>query len=433
MSLSVGIRREDKSVWERRVPIIPDHVEEIRNQGVAVVVQPSEIRIYRENEYTAAGAIIDEDLSRCPLVMAVKEIPESFFRRGGAYMFFSHTIKGQPYNMGMLRRLMELECHLIDYERVVDDKNRRLIFFGWHAGVSGMIETLRAFGKRLEIEGIKSPFGAVKQPHEYESIREIKTALDVIGQWIKTEGVPENLRPLTVGFAGYGNVAQGAQEMLDVLPTIEVSPAELGSVTADTLGAENTIFKIVFKEEDMVVPRDKTQPFELQDYYDHPEKYEGIFERYLPNLSVLVNCIYWDEPYPRLVTKDYLKNRWAETPLKVIGDISCDIDGSIEATAKATDPGDPSFVWNPETDDITMGCAGNGPVIMAVDILPSEIPRDSSIHFSNILKEYVPAMAKADWDADFKDLILPDPIKRAVVVHQGRLTPDYEYMEKFLD
>jgi alpha-aminoadipic semialdehyde synthase len=335
--------------------------------------------------------------------------------------------------MDMLKRLMELECHLIDYERVVDDKNRRLIFFGWHAGVSGMIESLRALGKRLEIDGVKSPFSAVKQPHEYESIREIKTALDVIGQWIKTEGLPESLRPFTVGFAGYGNVAQGAQEMLDVLPTTEVSPAELATITASTKGAESTIFKIVFKEEDMAVPRDKTQAFELQDYYDHPEKYEGIFEQYLPNLSVLVNCIYWDEPYPRLVTKDYLRNRWVGTPLKVIGDISCDIDGSIEATAMATEPGDPSFVWDPDTDSITMGCAGNGPVIMAVDILPSEIPRDASTHFSNILKEYVPAMAKADWNADFKDLVLPDPIKRAVVLHQGRLTPDYEYMKKFLD
>ena len=193
MSLSVGIRREDKSVWERRVPIIPDHIGEIKNEGVAVVIQPSEIRVYRENEYTAAGATIDEDLSKCPLVIAVKEMPATFFRQGGAYMFFSHTIKGQSYNMDMLKRLMELECHLIDYERVVDDKNRRLIFFGWHAGVSGMIETLRALGKRLEIDGIKSPFSAVKQPHEYASIREIKTALDVVGQWIRTEGLPEKV------------------------------------------------------------------------------------------------------------------------------------------------------------------------------------------------------------------------------------------------
>jgi alpha-aminoadipic semialdehyde synthase len=420
-------------VWERRVPIIPDHVGEIKEQGVDVVVQPSEIRVYREKEYAAAGATIDEDLTGCPLVIAVKEMPASFFWKGGAYMFFSHTIKGQSYNMDMLKRLMELECHLIDYERVVNDKNQRLIFFGWHAGVSGMIETLRALGQRLEIEGVKSPFSAIKQPHEYESIREIKTALDVVGRWIATEGLPERLRPLTVGFAGYGNVAQGAQEMLDVLPTAEVSPAELANVTKNAPGAENTIFKIVFKEEDMVVPRNKAHAFELQDYYDHPEKYEGVFEQYLPNLSVLVNCIYWDEPYPRLVTKDYLKNRWAGTPLKVIGDISCDIDGSIEATAKATEPGDPSFVWNPDTDDITMGCAGNGPVIMAVDILPSEIPRDASTHFSNILREYVPAMAKADWNADFKDLALPGPIKRAVILHKGRLTPDYEYMSKFLD
>ncbi|MEJ2721664.1 MAG: hypothetical protein P8181_11095, partial [bacterium] len=246
MPVCVGIRREDKSVWERRVPIIPDHIGDLKSEGVDIVIQPSETRIYREKEFTAAGATVDEDLSKCPLVIGVKEIPPSFFRKGGAYMFFSHTIKGQSYNMAMLRRMMELECQLIDYERVVDSKNRRLIFFGWHAGVSGMVETLVALGRRLEHEGIKSPFGAVRQPHEYESIHEIKTALDVVGQWIAVEGLPTALRPLVVGFAGYGNVSRGAQEMLDVLPTTEVGPEDLSGITADTAGAANSIFKVVF-------------------------------------------------------------------------------------------------------------------------------------------------------------------------------------------
>ncbi len=433
MSYCIGVRREDRSIWERRVPVVPDHVKELRDEGIDVVVQPSDIRIFGEGEYLAAGAAVKEDLSECHVVFGVKEIPSSLFRERGTYMFFSHTIKGQTYNIPMLKRMMELECQLIDYERVVDEKNRRLIFFGWHAGVAGMIESLVALGRRLESDGLKSPFTALKQPHAYGSIREIKTALEVIGRWIEVDGLPREVLPLTIGFAGYGNVSQGAQEMLDVLPTTEIRPNELEAISADTPGADKTIFKVVFKEEDMVIPRHEGEKFVLQDYYDHPEKYDGIFENYLPNLTVLVNCIYWDEKYPRLVTKDYLKNRWKGTRLVVIGDISCDVDGSIEATAKATEPGNPSFVWDPGTDSVVDGWKGNGPVIMAVDILPSELPRDASVYFSNVLKAHIPAIARADFSVDFKNVALPEPIKRALILHQGKLTPDYEYMSAFLD
>jgi alpha-aminoadipic semialdehyde synthase len=433
MAVCIGIRREDKSIWERRVPLIPDHVREIEREGVEVLVQPSEIRFFKESEYQAAGAEISEDLSKCSAVFAVKEIPSSFFHPNGTYMFFSHTIKGQEYNMPMLKRMMEIGCQLIDYEKVVDDKGRRLIFFGWHAGVSGMIESLVAFGRKLKSQGIDSPFSAIKQPHEYNTIEEIKVALEVVGRWIQAEGLPDEILPVTVGVAGYGNVAQGAQEMLDILPITTIQPNQLKDIKAGSKAAKNTIFKAVFKEEDMVVPKNDQDRFELQDYYDHPEKYTGIFEKYLPHMSMLINCIYWDERYPRLVTKKYLQEKWAGTRLAVLGDISCDIDGSIEVTSKVTEPGDPTYVYDPEKDAIIDGWEGNGPVVMPVDILPSELPQDASKYFSNVLKDFIPAIAKADYTVDFKDLALPEPIKRAMILHRGKLTPDFEYIAKYLD
>jgi alpha-aminoadipic semialdehyde synthase len=432
MADRIGIRREDKSEWERRVPLIPDHVRALLAQGVEIVVQPSEIRVFKESEYETVGAAIDEDLSSCKVVFGIKEIPSSFFREGGTYVFFSHTIKGQDYNMPMLRRLMELGCNLIDYERVVDGHNRRLIFFGRQAGQAGMVESINAFGGRLDIEGIRSPFSAIKRPLHYESLSEIKVALDVLGSWIRAEGLPQEIVPMVVGFAGYGNVSLGAQEMLDILPVEEVSPAGLSGISARTPGAEHAIFKVVFKEEDMVLPKAPGTAFELQDYYDHPEKYIGRFEDYIPHLSVLVNCIFWTERYPRLVTKRYLKAHWPELKLRVIGDISCDVNGSIEATYKPTEPGDPNYVYEPGTESYRDGLGGDGPVIMAVDILPSEIPRDSSIYFSGVLKDYMPAIAKADYSAPFEELELPDPVKRAVILHHGELTPDYKYMSEFL-
>jgi saccharopine dehydrogenase (NAD+, L-lysine-forming) len=432
MPVCIGIRHEDKSIWERRVPVIPEHVKELIEDGVKVFVEPSATRIFKEDEFKNAGATIQKDLSNCPVVFGVKEIPASFFQENSTYIFFSHVIKGQSYNMPMLKRMMELKCQLIDYERIIDDKGMRLIFFGWHAGVSGMVESIAALGQRLKNLGIDNPFTAQKQPLNYDSIEEIKGVLAGIGQQIKTNGLPKEILPLTVGFAGYGNVSRGAQEMLDILPTREVSPAELKNITAGTEGAANTIFKVVFKEQDMVHPKAPADSFVLQDYYDHPEKYEGNFEDYLPHLSVLVNCIYWDERYPRLVTKNYLKQNWQGSRLQVIGDISCDINGSIEATEKAPEPGNPVYVYDPFNGTITDGVDGNGPVIMAVDILPSEIPRDASNYFSNVLKGYIPDIAKADYGVAFEDLALPDEIKRAVILHRGQLTPDYEYISKFL-
>ena len=432
MTVCVGIRREDKSVWERRVPLVPEHVGEIKQQGVDVKIQPSEIRVFKENEYELAGATVTEDLSSCNAVFAVKEIPSGFFRRGGTYVFFSHVIKGQEYNMPMLRKMMELECNLIDYETIVDDKGMRLVFFGWHAGVAGMVETLVALGKRLDGKGINNPFSALKQPHQYESIKEIKTVLEVIAHWIRVGGLPVETVPLTIGLTGYGNVSRGAQEMLDILPVKEISPGELKNLTAETPGVNHYIFKTVFKEEHLVVPKNSGDAFVLQDYYDNPGKYESVFEDYLPHLTALVNCIYWEEKYPRLVTREYLRTRWTEDGLLVVGDISCDINGSIEVVSKVTEPGSPAFVYNPKVDSITDGYDGYGPVIIAVDILPSEIPRDASVYFSNVLKEYMPAVTKADYGVEFAELDLPAPIKNGMILHRGKFTPKFEYISQFL-
>jgi len=177
MSVYIGIRREDKSIWERRVPIIPEHVRQLREEhSIEVRVQPSEIRVFQDEEFAQAGAWVEEDLSPCPVVFAVKEIPSHFFHPGHTYVFFAHVIKGQPYNMSMLRRLLELGCQLIDYEKVTDERGRRLIFFGRHAGLAGMIDTLWALGQRLNWEDIPNPFSDLHQACQYDSLAQAKAA-----------------------------------------------------------------------------------------------------------------------------------------------------------------------------------------------------------------------------------------------------------------
>jgi saccharopine dehydrogenase (NAD+, L-lysine-forming) len=178
MSAFIGIRREDKSEWERRVPVIPQDAAELQQKhGIRVLVQPSNVRAFTEEEFTQAGITVQEDLSPCPVIFGIKEIPKDLFEPDKAYVFFAHVIKGQPYNMPMLRRLLKLGCTLIDYERVVDEKNRRLIFFGWHAGVAGIMDTLWALGQRLAWEGIPTPFADLHPTHTYHDLTEAKEAL----------------------------------------------------------------------------------------------------------------------------------------------------------------------------------------------------------------------------------------------------------------
>ncbi|UCE26043.1 MAG: hypothetical protein JSW52_06660 [Candidatus Coatesbacteria bacterium] len=431
----IGIRREDKNVWERRVPLTPEHVRDlIEDFDVEVVVQPSEIRVYTAGEYESAGATVREDLKDCDAVFAVKELPVDFIQPGQTYMFFAHVIKGQAYNMPMLRRLLDYGCTVIDYELVTDDKGRRIIFFGRHAGLAGMVDTLWAFGRRLEWEGVENPFGEIKPACDYDNLDEIKTAVKTVGGRIKTERLPERLRPLVIGFAGYGNVSRGAQEVLDYLPVTPVAPDDLGELMSRTDYPGKTVYKVVFEERHMVRPAVVGDEFELQDYYDHPEKYEPDFEKYLPHLNILVNCVYWDARYPRLVTKEYLEENFpAKTRLKVVGDISCDVEGAVEATVKITTPGDPVFVYNPMTGETADGFEGEGPVILAVDTLPAEIPREASEHFGAMLEPYVPAIARADYNVPFSELELPPPIKRAVLAHRGALTEKFEYLIDVLE
>lgn len=431
MSFTFGIRREDKNKWERRVPLIPRHIQKLKEQcDIDAIVQPSSIRVYLEKEYENAGAVINEDLSSCPVIFAVKEIPIDFFEPKKAYVFFSHTIKGQEYNMPMLKKMMDMKCNLIDYEKITDERGARLVFFGRFAGLAGMIDTLWSLGQRLQSQNIDTPFNEIKQTVHYKNLDDAKKHLEEVGEQIKENGIPESLTPMIVGFAGYGHVSNGAQEILDILPTEEISPKEIKKVFENP--SNRCVYKVVFKERDMVEPISSDDSFELQDYYNHPEKYRSIFEEYVSNLTILMNCIYWDGRYPRLVTKDFVKTNYENLKLRVIGDISIDINGAIEFTEKSTTSDAPSFIYNPGTDSIKDGFEGKGIVVMGVDNLPCELPKESSNAFSTILLDFVPEIVKADYTKEFEDCALPPEIKRAVILYHGKLTPDYRYIDKYL-
>lgn len=430
----IGIREEDKYVAERRVSITPDHAKRLlEKHQIEVHFKPSKKRIYRDEEFLAAGCKPDESLTDPDIIFGVKEIPINSFEKNKTYIFFSHVIKGQPYNMPMLKKMMEMECNLIDYERVVDENNRRLIFFGRFAGLAGTINSLWSLGLRLKAQGIDTPFLKLKHAVEYHSLKEVQEAITIIGKEIKEKGLPKEICPLVIGITGYGNVSKGAQEITDLLPIQEISPAELLTLKGKEANCK-VIYKVVFKEIDMFKKMDGGE-FDLQHFFHNPTEYRADFEKFIPSISVLINCIYWDNNFDRIVKKSHLKEHWKEEDFKltVIGDITCDPDGSIEATHKGTDIEDPIFVYHPETEVPTFGHTGEGILIMAVDILPSELPRDSSYAFADALEPFVAAIANCDYALPFEQLTLPMPIRKAMILHKGKLTPDYLYLEKFVN
>jgi len=434
MSNFIGIRHEDKYELETRAPLTPKHVERlVKQKKLDIIVQTSYKRVFTDEEYIKAGAKIARDLKKCSVIFGVKEIPVSAFEENKTYVFFAHVIKGQPYNMPMLKRMMDLKCNLIEYERVVDEQGKRLIFFGHYAGLAGMINSLWALGLRMKDHGYISNLLKIKQAHHYHSLKEAKDDVSAIGQLIAERGVPHELRPFVIGFTGNGNVSKGAQEICGLLPVKEISPEKLLTLHLRKKLPDNIIYKVIFNEEDLY-ENVSGEPFDLHDYYANPQKYNSKFEKYISHLSVLINCIYWDKRYPRLVTKEYLKKAFSKgrPKLSVIGDISCDVQGSVECTLKPTPISDPIYVFDPFTDEITSGHQGKGMLIMAVDILPSELPRDSSSGFGDVLVNFVKPIADADFDENFEDLDLPKAIKKGLILHRGELTPEYKYLEEFI-
>ena len=424
----IGIRHEDKSKWEGRVPLVPADVKQLTDEhGIAFQVQNSPTRVFDAQAYQAAGATSADNLDACPIILGVKEIPPERFEPNKTYVFFSHTIKAQPANMPALRRMIELGCTLIDYERIVDDEGRRLVFFGRYAGLAGMIDTLWSLGRRLQHEGIENPFSRVRPAHQYDHLEHFKREFAGVADEIRDQGLPVQITPFVCGFAGYGQVSLGAQAIYDLLPTHTVSPRELAGLAPDS----KTCYKVVFHEEHLAERTDAAHPFDLSEYYLHPELYRACFFPHVEHLTILVNCIYWEPKYPCLITHEQFRQLYAtdQPRLRAIGDITCDIDGSLACTTHATTPDNPVYVYDSATGETVAGVAGRGPVVLAVDFLPCELPLDASIHFSNSFKPFVPGLAGADFSRTLEQSGLPLELQRATIVYKGQLTEPYRYLE----
>jgi len=435
---TIGIRREDKNRWERRVPLSPDHVQTLVEQGIDVVVQPSSLRIFDNEAYADAGATVKEDLSDADCILAVKEVPEELLIGNKTYMFFSHTIKAQHKNMPMLDTILAKNIRLIDYERIVNSAGQRLVRFGRYAGIAGMIDCLRALGNRLLFLKHSTPFLHLGYTHMYANLEAAKQAVSAIGEEILLKGVPKDLSPMIFVFTGgEGSCSKGAREIFELLPHKYVTPEELPALMkSKEPGHRFRVYGCKVGSADYMVPKDKNQKYNRAEYYANPENYECNFaSKIAPYASVIVNNTYWDEQFPRLIDRNQMKELWRKRSkgrLLAIADISCDVNGSIESMAKTSNIDEPVFVFDPATNKTSESIDSPGVLFLAVDNLPTELPKEASCYFGDLLMPYLPAIVNSDKDIPYPEMEkqLPPEVYPAVVTANGSLTSPYEYISE---
>lgn len=437
---TIGILRECKNKWERRVAITPNEVKKIIAMGIKVIVQSSTLRCYSDDQFIDAGATIQEDMSPASVIFGVKEVPIPDLIANKTYFFFSHTIKAQSYNMGLLDKLLELNIRMVDYECIREPKRpgevpQRLVAFGRYAGIAGAFDFLRGIGEYLLERKFQTPFVYFGSSYMYGSYLDMQVTLSKISRDILIAGLPRSQCPMVFAVTGNGRVAEGSMEVLTQLPHVKVDPKDLHAFCADPANKKNNKQIVIcqFLTQDMVKRMDG-KPYEKQDYRNNPHEYTDTFHSYLDCVSWLVNCIYWEAKYPRVLSRDALKKAVAAGKSKLMGvtDISADYEGSVEFTSRFTSIEEPFLLYDPLTMTFKEKIAEFSKdeiLFHSVDHLPAEMPKEASDHFGSKLMPFIKQVVNADfntpWD-QVKDL--PEEIYNAVIAANGQLTPSYKYI-----
>mmetsp|Transcript_42248 Transcript_42248/g.132307 ORF Transcript_42248/g.132307 Transcript_42248/m.132307 type:complete len:1086 (-) Transcript_42248:257-3514(-) len=452
----LGILREEYSCWERRSPLAPKHVARLTGAGVTVKVQPSGLRSFVDADYIAAGATLDEDLDGADLIVGVKPPNNNTLKANTSYMFFSHTIKAQPENMPLLDEALFKKVRMIDYECIRDGGRAdapRLVAFGYYAGLAGMIDTFQALGQKAMRRGLNTPFLSCPTTHQFASLEDARRCVRKVGAEIAAKGVPGDLHPLVVGFTGAGNSARGAQEIFELLPHEYVSPDQLKYLSQHPEEFKRArVYGVRLSDEHLFEKKESSGMgvvFNKAEYRSQPELYRSKFSRTAKYVTAVVNCIYWDERFPRLMTREEAKDLFAEARRNdeepkfcVLSDITCDIGGPFEFLHDSTYPDKPYYNWDPDYVDVFgktevyEGVRGPGVAVQAVDILPSELPRESSVFFGDQLMPFLPrlldnaaAYRQNDGAAVALDGVAAE-VSGACITAAGELQPAYGYISK---
>ncbi|KAH7099522.1 Saccharopine dehydrogenase-domain-containing protein [Auriculariales sp. MPI-PUGE-AT-0066] len=434
-TLTLGIRREDPTrIWERRCPLTPLAVHDLVRQGVRVLVQPCNRRVFPLRDFVEAGAESHDTLHPAHVVLGIKETPLPELERlldpvdgeRRTHVMFSHTIKGQPYNMGLLARFLREENSptLIDHELLTNDKGSRTVGFGWFAGAAGAVEGLIASAHDHLQLGIASPFLHLARPYTHTSLASMLDAVRNL------KPVPTPLAPFVIAVTGRGNVARGALDVFRELPGLKEIPASaLPDLVARPSDATANVYLVHAQPEDYIFRKDGGK-YDRDAYYAHPDQFVSRFHNLIaPYLTLFVNGTGWSPGFPRLMTTEQLglavkqARELSPSRFTTIADVSCDIDGGLEFFHRSTTIDDPVYhvpISSPDAKD--------GVSIMGVDILPTELPADASAHFSEKLSPYLRALLRLP-PRDGEDAqCIERALDRASVAREGRLADKFQWL-----
>ncbi|KAG2207514.1 hypothetical protein INT47_004264, partial [Mucor saturninus] len=437
---TVGIRREDKSRWERRAALTPNAVKKlIQETGTQVYIQPSTKRIFTNESYEKAGAMITEDISKANIILGIKEVPESALLSDKTYVFFSHTHKGNKKNMPMLQKILDKNIRLIDYELMKDETGKRLVAFGHYAGNAGMIDSLHGMGHRFLGLGYSTPFMYISKAHAYPTIAEAKLALNRMGEEIVKNGTPKDFGPLVYGFTGSGNVTQGALEIFKEVPHEFVPAEDLAKLVNDKNPRLDKVYGVQLEVKDYVEQKSGKPLVDYEDYLNHPEKYQSNFHKTIaPYTNCVVTGAYWDERYPRLLTNEQLRDfeklklngDIKKGKMMALADIVCDVKGAFECLSHSTNVDDGFFYYDAIKNQEHDNAEGPGIQVMGIDILPAEFPVESSEFFSKALYPFIKEMVNAEPNPPLDQL---SPLLRnATIADHGKLTKPHQALNAML-
>jgi len=401
-TLRVGILRETRNPPDRRVPLTPPQIVALEElyPDVEFFVQPSDYRCYSNEEYEYLDIPLREDLHDCDILLGVKEVDRRTFIPEKTYLFFAHIAKKQPHNLDMFRSMAGKKLSLIDFEYLTTDQGQRVVAFGRHAGIVGAYNGLRA-------RGIKTNRFKLKPAYQCHDLDEMWAGLRLI-----------ELKPgLKILITGDGRVSHGAIETLGVANVVQVSPDDYLKREFDV-----PVFCQILPEH--YVRHKNGKSFSFSHFTKYPQEYESTFLPYTAVTDILITGHYWDPRSPVFFTREDMKRN--EFRISIIADISCDINGPIPSTLRATTISDPFYAFNPflEIEEPPFLKQTNI-TVMSIDNLPGELPRDASHAFGNQLMSNVMH--------DLLSEIQSPMIERATILRKGKLTTGYNYLNDYLN
>ena len=399
--LKIGIIKERKSPPDERVPLSPEQVATLNkeNSDVKIVVESSDIRRFKDKEYAELGVEVVSDVSDCDVLMGVKEVPKEALISNKTYFFFSHTIKMQPYNKALLQKVMEKKIRLIDYECLTASNGPRLIGFGRYAGIVGAYNAFLTWGKRNKSFDLKPA-------HLCDDRTEME------GELAKVQFGSTGCK---IALTGNGRVAHGAMEILDFMGIKKLSVEDYLTYS----GTDPVYCQLRVTDYNK---RQDGNKGSTQEFFNNPALYESNFARFSANSDMYIACHFWGDGSPYIYTREEAKAK--SFNLKVVADISCDIDGPVASTIRPSTIADPIYGYNPLTESEVEYDQADAITVMAVDNLPCELPKDASKDFGGeFIKHIFPALLNGD-----KDGIL----ERASIAKNGDLTERYEYLREYV-